>query len=125
MAFFVVVLIGYLMSIRLSASLEHFERVESTPPRPHVVFILADDYGYADVGYHGRSAIKTPSLDKLASSGVKLENYYVQTDMHSHEEPTLVWALSGSFRVYIYTRCHGFKTQGPNSQKLMINLSIT
>lgn len=44
---------------------------------PHVVFILADDFGWNDVGYHG-SEIKTPNLDKLSANGVRLENYYVQ-----------------------------------------------
>ena len=44
---------------------------------PNIVFILADDYGFNDIGYHG-SDIHTPNLDKLASNGVKLENYYVQ-----------------------------------------------
>lgn len=45
--------------------------------QPHVVFILADDYGWYDVGYHG-SEIKTPNLDRLSAKGVRLENYYVQ-----------------------------------------------
>ncbi|XP_060790862.1 arylsulfatase B-like [Neoarius graeffei] len=44
---------------------------------PHVVFILADDMGFRDVGYHG-SEIKTPVLDRLSAAGVRLENYYVQ-----------------------------------------------
>lgn len=44
---------------------------------PHLVFILVDDQGFRDVGYHG-SEIKTPTLDRLAAQGVKLENYYVQ-----------------------------------------------
>ncbi|XP_055792033.1 arylsulfatase B [Salvelinus fontinalis] len=44
---------------------------------PHIVFILADDFGWNDVGYHG-SEIKTPNLDKLSAKGVRLENYYVQ-----------------------------------------------
>lgn len=45
--------------------------------QPHIVFILVDDQGFRDVGYHG-SEIKTPTLDRLAAQGVKLENYYVQ-----------------------------------------------
>ncbi|XP_019377566.1 PREDICTED: arylsulfatase J [Crocodylus porosus] len=45
--------------------------------QPHLVFILADDQGFRDVGYHG-SEIRTPALDRLAAEGVKLENYYVQ-----------------------------------------------
>uniref|UniRef100_UPI00398ECCD8 arylsulfatase B isoform X2 n=1 Tax=Pristiophorus japonicus TaxID=55135 RepID=UPI00398ECCD8 len=45
--------------------------------RPHIVFVLADDYGWNDIGYHG-SRIRTPVLDKLSAEGVRLENYYVQ-----------------------------------------------
>ena len=47
---------------------------------PNIVFVLSDDIGYPDIGYHGGSGqgLKTPVLDKLAAEGVKLENYYVQ-----------------------------------------------
>ncbi|XP_017284965.1 arylsulfatase I [Kryptolebias marmoratus] len=47
------------------------------PRLPHLIFIMVDDQGYGDIGYHG-SDIKTPALDRLAAEGVKLENYYVQ-----------------------------------------------
>lgn len=52
--------------------------------RPHIVFVLADDYGFADISYHARrygnssNIIETPHMDELAATGVKLENYYVQ-----------------------------------------------
>lgn len=45
--------------------------------QPHIVFILADDFGWYDVGFHG-SEIRTPNLDKLSASGVRLDSYYVQ-----------------------------------------------
>ncbi|XP_078509716.1 arylsulfatase I [Lissotriton helveticus] len=44
---------------------------------PHIIFILTDDQGFHDVGYHG-SDIQTPTIDRLAAEGVKLENYYIQ-----------------------------------------------
>jgi arylsulfatase A-like enzyme len=43
--------------------------------QPNIVFIMADDLGNADVGYHG-SDIKTPNLDKLANEGVRFENFH-------------------------------------------------
>ncbi|XP_061083774.1 arylsulfatase I [Conger conger] len=52
-------------------------RAPSVPRPPHLIFIMVDDQGYNDVGYHG-SQIRTPVLDRLARRGVKLENYYVQ-----------------------------------------------
>src|SRR6516164_8876011 len=45
--------------------------------KPNIVFILADDLGWKDVGYHG-SDIKTPNIDKLAEGGARLEPFYTQ-----------------------------------------------
>jgi len=45
--------------------------------KPNIVFILADDLGWKDVGYHG-GTIKAPNIDKLASEGARLEQFYVQ-----------------------------------------------
>jgi len=47
------------------------------PPRPNIVFILSDDHGWADVGWHGQE-VKTPNLDRLAAAGARLEQFYVQ-----------------------------------------------
>jgi arylsulfatase I/J len=46
-------------------------------PRPHILYIMADDLGYHDVGFHG-SDIQTPNLDRLAAGGAKLEQFYAQ-----------------------------------------------
>lgn len=45
-------------------------------PQPNIVFIIADDLGWADVAFHGGSA-PTPHLDKLAREGVELTRHYV------------------------------------------------
>ena len=46
--------------------------------RPNILFILADDLGYADVGFTGGKDIQTPQIDKLAAAGARLEAFYVQ-----------------------------------------------
>jgi arylsulfatase B len=43
---------------------------------PNIIILLADDLGWADVGYHG-GKIATPNIDRLASEGVRLENFHV------------------------------------------------
>ena len=62
---------------------------------PHIVFILADDYGFNDVGYHN-PRIKTPNLDSLAADGVRLENYYVQPIC----TPTRSQLFSGRYQIH-------------------------
>ena len=42
---------------------------------PNVIVMVADDLGWNDVGFHGGD-IQTPSLDKLASEGVRLNRFY-------------------------------------------------
>ena len=49
----------------------------SKPSQPHILFMLADDLGWIDVGFHG-SKIHTPNIDSLAKGGVILDNFYVQ-----------------------------------------------
>jgi arylsulfatase A-like enzyme len=44
---------------------------------PNIVFILADDLGWRDVGYHG-GEIATPHIDRLAREGTRLNQFYVQ-----------------------------------------------
>lgn len=46
-------------------------------PRPHILYILADDLGFADVGFRG-SDIATPALDALAATGATLSRFYTQ-----------------------------------------------
>jgi len=50
---------------------------QPAPARPNILYIVADDLGWGDVGFHG-SDIKTPTLDKLANEGAALDQFYVQ-----------------------------------------------
>ena len=67
--------------------------------QPHLVFFLADDYGFADVSHHTEmyghdmNVISTPNLDSLSSKGVRLERYYVQSVC----SPTRASLLTGRY----------------------------
>jgi arylsulfatase A-like enzyme len=68
--------IRFLIGLSLVALL-HGKIVAGEPAgKPNIVFIVLDDLGWKDVGYHG-SEIKTPNIDSLAGSGAKLEQFYV------------------------------------------------
>ncbi len=48
----------------------------ATPAKPNLVFILADDLGYGDLGCFGSPHIQTPNLDRMAVEGMKLTDFY-------------------------------------------------
>jgi arylsulfatase A-like enzyme len=48
-------------------------------PQPNIVFILADDMGYADLSCYGRPDFKTPRIDRLAAEGMKFEQAYANS----------------------------------------------
>ena len=66
--------------------------------KPHIVFILADDYGFNDVGYRN-PFMKTPNMDALAGAGVKLDSYYVQPIC----TPSRAQLMSGRYQVQTST----------------------
>src|SRR5499433_1905584 len=70
--------IGAALAILTSSlSVARLALAQQSAPRPNILYIVADDLGWKDVGFHG-SDIKTPNLDKLATGGAKLQQFYVQ-----------------------------------------------
>ena len=48
----------------------------SSARKPSIIFILADDLGYGDLGCYGQTRIKTPNLDQLAADGMRFTSFY-------------------------------------------------
>lgn len=69
-----------------------FAPVHAVDARPNILFILADDLGWGDVGFHG-AKIRTPVLDRLAREGVELTQHYVNPQC----TPTRSALLSGRY----------------------------
>ena len=82
---------------------------EAQGRRPNIVLIVADDMGYADVGFHGSRDIPTPNLDALAKGGVRFTNAYVSGPYCS---PTRAGLMTGR---YPQRFGHEFNTAGPES----------
>lgn len=68
-------------------------------PRPNIVLILVDDFGYECVGANGGTSYKTPHLDHLAAGGMRFERCYVQPLC----TPTRVQLMTGQYNVRNYT----------------------
>jgi arylsulfatase A-like enzyme len=50
--------------------------VSKTMDRPNIIYILADDLGYGDLGVYGQKKMKTPNIDKLAAEGMLFTQHY-------------------------------------------------
>ncbi|MCF7674508.1 MAG: sulfatase [Akkermansiaceae bacterium] len=70
------------------------------PAKPNIVIIFIDDMGYADIGPYGATKQKTPNLDRMASEGMKLTNFYAAP----------VCSVS---RAQLLTGCYGARVSVP------------
>jgi arylsulfatase A-like enzyme len=71
------------------------ERTQKETPsteKPNILVIIADDLGWSDVGYNG-SDVRTPNIDKLEKSGIRLDQHYVMPTC----TPTRVSLMTGRY----------------------------
>src|SRR5688572_6918571 len=81
----------------------------TNPSRPNILFIVGDDMGYADLGFHGCKDIPTPNLDALAAAGVRFTSGYVSGPYCS---PTRAGLLTGRYQSRFG---HEFNPDGPGN----------
>merc|ERR1719491_850597 len=73
---------------------------------PHIFFVIVDDFGWAEVGYHRATPTKevlTPTIDNLVKKGIELNRHYV----HMMCTPTRSSFQSGRLPVHVLTRLAG------------------
>ena len=61
--------------------------------RPNIIFILADDLGYGDVGYQGQQKIHTPNIDRMADQGMRFSQCYAGTAVCAPSRASLMTGL--------------------------------
>ena len=76
--------------------------------RPNIVFIMADDLGWNDLGITGSDYYETPNIDKLASEGVFFDNAYAAA---ANSAPSRACFMTG-----LYTPRHGVYTVSPSAR---------
>src|SRR4051812_17011883 len=69
--------VGILFAVVFGTLISHSVKAADAPRRPNVVFIMADDMGYGDLGCYGATKVSTPNCDRLAQEGRKF------TDAHA------------------------------------------
>jgi arylsulfatase A-like enzyme len=65
----------------------------SAARKPSILFILADDLGYGDLGCYGQTKIKTPNLDRLAAEGMRFTDFYAGSTVCAPSRCTLMTGL--------------------------------
>jgi arylsulfatase A-like enzyme len=104
---------GLLILIAISSMLG-FKRAEKSPvaaAKPNIIYIMADDLGYGEVGFTGQKKIKTPNIDRLAREGMIFNQHYSGTAVcapsraalmtgintaHAHVRELSAYTLSGN-----------------------------
>lgn len=81
-----------LVILGLPSGLPAADLPNATQGQPNVVIIYTDDLGYGDLGSYGHHTIRTPHLDRLASEGVRLTDYYAPAPLCS---PSRAGLLTG------------------------------
>jgi arylsulfatase A-like enzyme len=65
-----------LLTVTLGACTSREQAEPHTAARPNILYILADDLGYGELGVYGQELIETPNLDELAGSGMRFTQHY-------------------------------------------------
>ncbi|MBI3880419.1 MAG: sulfatase-like hydrolase/transferase, partial [Verrucomicrobia bacterium] len=86
---------NWCLVILWSLALGPWSFAANAAPRPNILLILADDLGYADVGFNGCKDIATPNIDALAKQSLRCVNGYVS---HPFCSPTRAGLMTGRYQ---------------------------
>ena len=80
-----------ILTCLLAPVISHSAVPGKLPPHPpNIIFILADDLGYGDLGCYGQKRIKTPNIDRLATEGIRFTQCYAGTTVCAPSRSSLM-----------------------------------
>ncbi|MFT5105288.1 MAG: arylsulfatase A-like enzyme [Pseudoalteromonas tetraodonis] len=91
-------------------------------PRPNIIFIMADDLGFADLGCYGGTVIETPNIDGMAQDGIRFNQCYAGSTVCAPSRSVLVTGLhAGHTRVRgNFSRVAGVEGLGGGSGRVSL-----
>ena len=93
---------------------------QSTPPKPNIIVIMADDLGWMDLHCYGNERLDTPALDQLAGEGMRFTNAYAAAPVCSPTRAAMMTGQApGRLRLTNHAPGHkdGFSLEGSNLQE--------
>jgi arylsulfatase A-like enzyme len=109
--------LGVFIMLSLSACSSVEFRRKDSGEKPNIIFVLADDLGYAELGVYGQQKIKTPHLDRLAREGMRFTQFYSGSPVCA---PSRCAFLTGKHTGHAYVRDNmelgGFKDSEERGQ---------
>ena len=66
----------FILLITFCISFNSCSNKNTTHKKPNIIFIMADDLGYNELGCYGQDVIKTPGIDRIATEGIKFTQFY-------------------------------------------------
>ncbi|HEX3870769.1 MAG TPA: sulfatase-like hydrolase/transferase [Pirellulales bacterium] len=85
-------MLAWLGTLVLTAAFCRHADAADVPSRPNVVLMMADDLGWGETGYNGHPQLKTPTLDSMAATALRLDRFYAAAPVCS---PTRASVLTG------------------------------
>jgi len=86
-----------ILSLLVISSCEFEHNHPDKTNRPNILFLLADDLGYGELGCYGQEVIKTPILDQLARKGMKFTNFYAGNAVCSPSRAVLMTGKQSTY----------------------------
>ena len=98
------------------------QETSKTAKKPNVIYILADDLGYAEVGCYGQTKIKTPNIDRIAREGMKFTDHYSGSAVCA---PSRCVLLTGLHTGHAQIRQNGRDPKKNEGQRPLVKDTVT